>query len=175
MANAGGIEHPHRAITLRSTLLRVEWVIGGTPQRSIWLQCEIGSGKSFGVGSACPLRRPIGDRLICLHQLTRLHRLICLHQLTRLHRLINLRIGQFCQTHGRSRHLLPELQAQIPDPLREDLPELLPIGRMRNPAIWVLFLIFISKHRFKGTAMQVEIKHISGVKAFGGTVVKNCS
>src|SRR6266487_4086184 len=28
MANAGGIEHPHRAITLRSTLWRVEWVIG---------------------------------------------------------------------------------------------------------------------------------------------------
>jgi hypothetical protein len=33
---------------------------------------------------------------------------------------------------------------------------------MRNPAVRVLFLIFIGKHRFKGTPMQVEIKHISG-------------
>jgi hypothetical protein len=87
MANAGGIEHPHRAVALPSTLLRVEWVIGGTPQRSIWLQSEIGSGKSFGEGAACPLSRPIGDRRICFHQLTGLQRL------TRLHRLIKLRIG----------------------------------------------------------------------------------
>ena len=150
MANAGGIEHPHRAIALRSTLLRVEWVIGGTTQRSIRLQSEIGSGKSFGEGSACPLRRPIGDRLIRFHWLTRLHR------------LINLRIGEFRQTHAGSRHLLPELQAKIPDPLSDDLPELLPIGRMRNPAIRVLFLIFIGEHGFKGPSMQVEIEHISG-------------
>ena len=87
MANAGGIEHPHRAIALPSPLLRVEWVIGGTTQRSIWLQSEIGSGKSVGEGAACPLSRPIGDRLICLHQLSGLQRL------TRLHRLIKLRIG----------------------------------------------------------------------------------
>jgi hypothetical protein len=46
MTNPGGIEHPHRAIPLRSTLLRVEWVIGGTTQRSIRLHSEIGSGTS---------------------------------------------------------------------------------------------------------------------------------
>src|SRR5260370_19199318 len=33
---------------------------------------------------------------------------------------------------------------------------------MRNPAVRVLFLIFIGEHRFKGSAMQVEIKHSSG-------------
>src|SRR5258706_11082367 len=156
MANAGGIEHPQRAIALRSPLLGVEGVIGGTTQRSIWLQSEIGSGKSFGEGSACPLSRPLADRF------TRLHRL------THLHRLINLSIGEFRHTHAASRHLLPELQAKIPDPLRDDLPELLPRGRMRHPAIWVLFLIFIGKHRFKGTAMQVEIKHISGSEGVWG-------
>src|SRR5258708_19636573 len=116
MANAGGIEHPHRAIALRSTLLRVEWVIGGTTQRSIWLQSEIGSGKSFGEGSARPLSRPIGDRLICFHQRTGLHRL------TRLHRLSNLTIGQFCQTQGRSRHLLTKLQPPIPNPFPAESP-----------------------------------------------------
>jgi hypothetical protein len=137
-------------------------VIGGATQRSIWLQSEIGSGKSFGEGSVCPLSRPIADRF------TRLHRLIHPHRFTRLHRLINLSIGEFRQTHAGSRHLLPELQAQIPDPLSDDLPELLPTGRMRHPAIWVLFLIFIGKHRFKGTAMQVEIKHISGSEGVWG-------
>src|SRR5713101_5526071 len=57
MAFAGGIEHPHRAIALRSTLLRVEWVIGGTTQRSIWLQSEIGSGKSFGARIGVPIEQ----------------------------------------------------------------------------------------------------------------------
>ena len=91
MANASGIEYAHRAIALRSPLLRVEWVIGGTPQRSIRLQREIGSGKSFVVGSACPLRRPIGDRLSSLNRLT------------------NLRIGEIRQTHAGSRQVLAEL------------------------------------------------------------------
>ncbi len=38
-------------------------------------------------------------------------------------------------------------------------------GRMRNPAVRVLFLIFIGEHGFKGPAMQVEIKHISGCES----------
>src|SRR5450756_2388591 len=59
MANTGGIEHPQRAIPLRSPLLRVERVISRTAQRSIWLQSEIGSSKSFGEGSACPVSRLI--------------------------------------------------------------------------------------------------------------------
>src|SRR5579859_949673 len=88
MANTGGIEHSHRAIPLRSPLLRVEWVIGGTPQRSIWLHGEIGSGKSFGERSACPLSRPIADRLTRFHWLTRFRRLIRFHWLTRFRRLI---------------------------------------------------------------------------------------
>ena len=58
--------------------------------------------------------------------------------------------------------MLPELQANIPDPLAEYLPELLPTGRTRNPAIRVLLLIFICKYGLKGASMQVEIKHISG-------------
>src|SRR5712691_10594923 len=103
MANAGGIEHSHRAIALRSPLLRVERVISRTPQRSIWLQSEIGSGKSFGEGAACPLSRPIADRLICLRRLIRFRR----H--TRPGWLITLRIRELGHTHARSRQLLPEL------------------------------------------------------------------
>jgi len=163
MANAGSIEHPHRAIPLRSTLLRVEWVISRTTQRSIWMQSEIGSGKSFGEGSACPVNRPIRDRCIRCRRFTGCRR------------FINLGIGEFCQTHGGRRQVLPELQAQIPDPLAQDLPELLPTGSMGNPAVRVLLSIFICQHRLKGPAMQVEIKDISGTKACSGTVVKNCS
>src|SRR5260370_21252965 len=97
MANTGGIEHQHRAIPVRETLLRVERVISRTTQRSIWLQSEIGSSKSFGEGSACPLRRLIADRLIHFGRLTRLRW------------LINLRRGEFRHTHARSRQMLPEL------------------------------------------------------------------
>src|SRR5438105_2427268 len=35
-------------------------------------------------------------------------------------------------------------------------------GRMRAPAIGVLLLIFIGKHRSKGPTMQVEGHHIGG-------------
>ena len=49
--------------------------------------------------------------------------------------------------------LMTQLQAEIPDPLTDDLPRFLPGGRMTPPAIRALLLIFIGKHRFKGTTM----------------------
>ena len=52
MADACGIEDPHRTIPLRSTLLRVERVISRTEQGPIRLENEICSGKSFGGGLA---------------------------------------------------------------------------------------------------------------------------
>ena len=60
--------------------------------------------------------------------------------------------------------MLSELQAQIPEPLREDLPELLPTRRMRNPAVRVLLSIFIGEDRLKGSSMQVQIKHVGGTE-----------
>jgi hypothetical protein len=113
------------------------------------LESEIGSSKSFGVGSACPLRGPIADKL------TPLNRLLSLNWLLSLNRLLNQGIAQFCQTHGGSRQVLPELQAKVPDPLREDLPKLLPTGSMGNPTIRVLLNIFIGEHGLKGPSVQV--------------------
>ncbi len=52
--------------------------------------------------------------------------------------------------------LMPQLQAQIPDPLRNDLPGFLTAGRMRTPPIWILFFVFIREGGFKGTTMQIE-------------------
>src|SRR5260221_441610 len=77
-------------------------------------------------------------------------------------RLTHLRIGQVRQTHRRSLCLLPKLQAEIPDPLTENLPELLSPRRPRHPSVWILLSIFISQNGFKRSAMQIEIEHISG-------------
>jgi hypothetical protein len=60
--------------------------------------------------------------------------------------------------------MLSAFQAEIPDPLAQDLPAFLPTGGVRAPAIGVLLLIFVCEHRLNGTSMQIEIKHISGSK-----------
>ncbi len=54
----------------------------------------------------------------------------------------------------------PTDSAQVPDPLTDDLPGLLPPGGVRAPAVWVEFLILIGKRRFKGTAMQIQFDDI---------------
>src|SRR5437016_2104153 len=59
---------------------------------------------------------------------------------------------------------MPQFEAQIPDPLRKNEPEFLAPGRMRAPAVRVLFLILISEHGLKSPAMQVEGHDISRSK-----------
>src|SRR5436309_11619969 len=61
---------------------------------------------------------------------------------------------------------MPLLRSRFP--LREDLPELLPTGRMRHPAIGILFLIFIGEHGFEGASMQVQIKDVGGSESVWG-------
>src|SRR5260221_5563322 len=56
--------------------------------------------------------------------------------------------------------LVPQLQAEVPDPLRDDLPGFLPAGSVRTPAIRVLFRVFIGQSILERTAMQVERDHI---------------
>src|SRR5271167_8789 len=58
--------------------------------------------------------------------------------------------------------LMAQLQAHVPDPLTDDLPGFLSSGCMTAPAIGVLFVIFIGKHRFKSATMQVECHDIGG-------------
>src|SRR5712692_5537600 len=53
---------------------------------------------------------------------------------------------------------MSQLQAQVPDPLTDDLPCLLPPGGVRAPAVRVDFLILIGKRRFKGTARQIQTR-----------------
>jgi len=51
---------------------------------------------------------------------------------------------------------MAQLQAEVPDPLRDDLPGFLSAGRMATPAIRVLLGIFIGKSNLEGPTMQVE-------------------
>jgi hypothetical protein len=64
--------------------------------------------------------------------------------------------------------LLPQFQAQMPHPLRDDLPEFLPAEHVRTPAIGILLLILICKNGLEGATMQVQVKHISTAKGVLG-------
>jgi hypothetical protein len=69
---------------------------------------------------------------------------------------------KFGRAHRLGLKLMPHLQAQVPDPLADDLPGLLPPGGVAAPAIGVEFLILIRKCRFKGAAMQIQFNDIAG-------------
>ena len=56
--------------------------------------------------------------------------------------------------------MMTQFKAQVPDPLRENLPELLSIGGVGAPPIEVLFLIFIGKNRLEAAPVQVQIEYI---------------
>jgi len=65
--------------------------------------------------------------------------------------------SEFGGPHGSGRKALSEFQAKIPDPLAQDLPELLPTRGMRTPAIGILLLIFIGQHRLKRSPMEIQV------------------
>jgi hypothetical protein len=58
--------------------------------------------------------------------------------------------------------LMAQLQAQVPYPLADQLPDLLTRGRMADPSVGILFLVFISQRRFKGTTMQIQCHDVGG-------------
>ncbi len=55
---------------------------------------------------------------------------------------------------------MPQFQAQVPHPLRQDLPKLLAPRGMRTPSICGLLLVFRSSHALKPSLMQIEIYHL---------------
>ncbi len=52
---------------------------------------------------------------------------------------------------------MPQFEAEVPDPLSEDLLELLAPHGMRTPSICVLHLVFISEHALERSSLQIEI------------------
>jgi hypothetical protein len=65
------------------------------------------------------------------------------------------------ETHRCGFEVLPKIQTDIPDPLIENLPTFLTTRGTRAPAIRVLLYVLIPKSGLKGTAMQIQIQHIS--------------
>jgi hypothetical protein len=55
---------------------------------------------------------------------------------------------------------MPEFKPQVPDPLAENLGELLAASTVRVPAVRILLLILIGKRIFKRAAMQIQPHHI---------------
>src|SRR5260370_42680511 len=64
-------------------------------------------------------------------------------------------------THWSRSKLMAQLQAQVPDPLRDDLPGFLPDGLLRTPAIRVLLQVFIGEDILQRSTMQGECDHIN--------------
>jgi hypothetical protein len=54
---------------------------------------------------------------------------------------------------------MPDAQAQIPDPLIDELPALLSVRRVTTPTVGGLFLILIGQHLLEGSALMVEFDH----------------
>src|SRR5437016_14109534 len=65
-------------------------------------------------------------------------------------------------THRIRLQLMAQLQSEVPDPLRHDLPDFLTACRMATPTVWILFLIFISQRCFNGTTMQIKLNSVGG-------------
>jgi hypothetical protein len=60
------------------------------------------------------------------------------------------------RAHRRRLKLMTQFQAQIPDPLRDDLPAFLARCGMAGPSVRVLLQVFIGQSIFKGAAMQIQ-------------------
>ena len=69
--------------------------------------------------------------------------------------------GKFGRAQGRRFQPMPQFQAEIPHPLRNHLPALLPPGGVATPAIGVLLVVFICQSRQIGSAMQIHLDDIS--------------
>jgi hypothetical protein len=64
--------------------------------------------------------------------------------------------------------LMAQLDAQIPQPLREDLPKLLSSRAMRTPAVRVLLTVLIGQNGLKTPAAKRESQDICRQKAILG-------
>lgn len=56
--------------------------------------------------------------------------------------------------------LMPQFQAQVPYPLRDQLPALLPAGGVTTPAVGIKLVVFIAESWLEGATMQIQLDHI---------------
>ena len=55
---------------------------------------------------------------------------------------------------------MPKFEAQIPHPLADDLPNLLPAGGMGTPTVRVLLFVLIGEHGLECLSVEVEVHDI---------------
>ena len=68
--------------------------------------------------------------------------------------------------------LMTQFQTQVPDPLRNALPALLPARGLATPTIRVLFDILIGQNGFKSSTMEIQLHHIRSREALLGQAGK---
>ena len=156
VSNPGGVEHPQRAIVLGALLGRVQRLACWTTQCPVGLEGKVLSREapSFpgGGGGGWVIARRGSRRVGSL--------------------LLDRRDGRskLGRAHGGRLQLMPQFQAQVPHPLRDDLPAFLTRGRLTTPAIRVLFGILIGQSRFKGAAMQIQLDDIGDSERVWGQI-----
>jgi len=160
IADAGCIEQAERTVTFWPAFLRIEWRVGRTEQTSIRLKGKGRSGEASRKRPACPLRRTIDLSGWC--GLAAWCGFAAWRGRSRKSR------GEFGCEHWGGKQVLPEFQAEIPDPLAHDLPKFLPTRRMGTPTVRILLEVFICQNGFKGPAMQIQVQHIFGGKSRSG-------
>src|SRR6266487_4931851 len=123
-------------------------------QRPIWLQGKLAPREAAGFPGQSHLWWPIP-----LRGGSRVERLSLLSQVG------GSKLGD---THWIRMKLMTQLQTEIPDPLRHDLPALLPTGGLTTPTIRLLLDILIGKNGFKSAAMQIQLHDVGSREALLG-------
>ena len=78
--------------------------------------------------------------------------------------LSDLGRSKFRGAHGCGMERVPQFEAEIPDPLRQNEPKFLAPGGVRTPTVRLLFLILIREDGLKSPTMQVQCHHIGRSK-----------
>src|SRR6266699_3154886 len=144
IAYPGAVEHAQTAIGFAALLGWAQRLASRTGQCPVGLKGEVPPGET-------PRFPGQGDRRLAIALHRRLLRCGLFDRGSKLGRAHRSRLKHMTQ-----------FQAQVPDPLRDNLPRFLSSGRMRTPPVGVLLLVFIDKQRLKGPTMEVECHDIGG-------------
>ena len=141
-SDTGRIDHTQTPISFLAPFVCRKFLIGRTAQRAIVLEGEVlpRETANFEGGGNRGLAIATGVELLLFG--------------------LGQRRSKLGGAYRIRMQLVPQLQTEVPHPLRHHLPALLSPGRVRAPAIGILFGILICQRRFKGAAMQVQFDHI---------------
>src|SRR5258708_4231437 len=127
-ADAGSVHHTQASISFPASLMGDERLASGTAQRAIRLQGKVATGETtrlpgrgdFGRSIALDRRSQIGSRSLPSQ-------------------MSGSKLGG---AHGIREQVMAQFQAEVPDPLADDLPALLTPGGMAAPTVGFLLAIF---------------------------------